>query len=90
MADAAVRPLAIRALADRGHAVPADTLAAITAHLKDGTPRTRIESAVALARLNARAAAPALTELLADGDARGACLLLHRVNRRRCRRPQHG
>ncbi len=67
-ADAAVRPLAIRALADRGHAVPTDTLAAITSRLKDGAPRTRIESAVALARLNAYAAAPALTELLADAD----------------------
>ena len=79
-ADAAVRPLAVRALADRGHAVPADTLAAITAGLKDGVLRTRIESAVALARLNAKAAAPALTELLADADptvshTAGQCLI---------------
>ena len=67
-ADAALRPLAIRAVADRGHAVPEATLVGIVRSLKDGSPRTRIESAVALARLKATTAAAALTELLADAD----------------------
>ena len=67
-ADASIRPLAIRAIADRGASVPAETLNTITAALKDNSPRTRVESSVALARLNAKAAAPALTELLGDAD----------------------
>jgi putative membrane-bound dehydrogenase-like protein len=66
--DAALRPLAIRALADRGYALPAETVAAITEALKDGSPRTRIEATVALTRLKSKASAAALTALLADAD----------------------
>ena len=67
-ADPSIRPLAIRAIADRGVSVPAETLTVITAALKDSPPRTRIECAVALARLNSKTSAPALTELLGDAD----------------------
>lgn len=67
-ADPALRPLAIRALADRGPALTPDLLTAVLEALKDSSPRTRVEAAVALARLNATSAAPALTALLADAD----------------------
>ena len=66
--DPVVRPFAIRALADRSHAVPPDTLTVITEGLKDDSPRTRIESSVALARVNGKSSAISLTELLGDGD----------------------
>ncbi len=68
LADAALRPLAIRAVADRGLAVPAETIHAITAALQDASPRARLEAAVALTRLDAKASAPALTALLGDAD----------------------
>lgn len=68
IADAPLRPFAIRALADRAPVLSTEMLTVITDALKDAMPRTRIEAAVALARLKAAASAPALTELLADAD----------------------
>ena len=68
VADPGIRALAIRALADRSQPVPAETLTLITASLKDSSPRTRLESSVALARLSAKTSAFALTDLLGGDD----------------------
>ncbi|MDB6069421.1 MAG: Trehalose utilization [Verrucomicrobiales bacterium] len=67
-ADAALRPLAIRALGDRGESVPAEAIAVLSAGLKDALPRTRVEASVALTRLAQKPAAAAIAELLADAD----------------------
>ncbi len=69
MGDAALRPLAIRAVADRGRALTPGLQAAVVAALGDASARTRTEAAVALARAKAVGGAAALAELLADGDA---------------------
>ncbi len=66
--DAALRPYVVRGLADRGRILPAETIAAITAALKDGSPRTRIEAIVALTRAQATSGSPAIAGLLADAD----------------------
>lgn len=68
MADAALRPLAIRAVSDRGRALSPGLEAAIVAALGDGAARTRTEAAVALARCQAVGSAAALAELLGDAD----------------------
>ncbi len=67
-ADASLRPLIVRALADRAAPVPAETLRVITSAVQDPLPRTRLEASLALARLGAQASAPDLTPLLADPD----------------------
>ncbi|MES2708781.1 MAG: PVC-type heme-binding CxxCH protein [Verrucomicrobiota bacterium] len=67
--DAAIRALAIRALGDRGGVSPVEATAAVLAGLKDELPRVRLESEIAMARLNLKAEAAAVTPLLADADA---------------------
>jgi putative membrane-bound dehydrogenase-like protein len=66
--DDAIRPFVIRALADRSlpqSDVPAD---AIKRGLSDSNPRTRLEAAVALARLKQLDAAGDIIALLGDED----------------------
>ena len=67
-ADPALRPFAIRALADRSYPLPAGAISAITSALKDEAPRTRMEACVALTRAKVTAEAEAAGELLADAD----------------------
>ncbi|HTU26590.1 MAG TPA: discoidin domain-containing protein, partial [Pirellulales bacterium] len=66
--DAALRPLAIRALADREDQLAGVPVAPILAGLADSAPRTRLEAVVALARLGEVGHAPALLPLVADAD----------------------
>lgn len=66
--DATIRALAIRALADRGGVASAQVAAAVVAGLKDESPRVRLESEIALARLNLQEHAPDALPLLADAD----------------------
>lgn len=66
--DAQIRPLAIRALADRWDQQQEIPLQVIVDGLKDTAPRTRLESAVALARLNQTEQAAAIATLLDDQD----------------------
>ena len=68
MADAALRPLAIRAASDRGRALSRGLQAAMVVALGDASARTRTEAAVALARSQAAGSAGALAELLGDAD----------------------
>lgn len=71
--DAVLRRFAIRALADRRDELDAVPVEVLVATLSDAEPRTRLESAVALARLgsqrlDAAEAARALAERLDDAD----------------------
>lgn len=66
--DAAIRPFVVRALGDRAdqtEGVPAELL---TQAVNDPHPRTRLEAAVAIARLERRELAGAVTKLFADSD----------------------
>ena len=66
--DDALRPFAIRALADREDQLDDVPVGPLLAGLTDRNPRTRLESAVALARLGKTEHAAAILPLLADKD----------------------
>jgi putative membrane-bound dehydrogenase-like protein len=66
--DPAIRPLAIRALADRDDQLADLPVAPLLAGVGDAEPRTRLESAVAIARLGKVEHAAAILPLLADAD----------------------
>lgn len=66
--DAAVRPFAIRALADRGNEVADVAVEPIITGMVDVNPRTRLESAVALARIGRADVAGSVAQLVADID----------------------
>ncbi|MHC4880875.1 MAG: DUF7133 domain-containing protein, partial [Planctomycetota bacterium] len=66
--DATIRAFAIRALADRASTQNNVPAAAISGGLSDDNARTRLESAVALARLNHIDAAPQIIGQLGDDD----------------------
>ena len=66
--NSSLRPLAIRALADRWDQLDAIPAATLVDGLTDANPRTRLEAAVALARLGKSEHAAAITPLLADAD----------------------
>jgi putative heme-binding domain-containing protein len=66
--DAALRPFAIRGLADREDQLSGLPIEPLLAGLTDQDPRTRLEAAVALARLGEVKYAPAIVPLLADSD----------------------
>lgn len=67
--DSKLRPFLIRALGDRGGISNAESIKTIVAGLGDENPRTRLESAVALARLQAKESASSIAPLLEDPDA---------------------
>ncbi|HEX4142672.1 MAG TPA: discoidin domain-containing protein [Pirellulales bacterium] len=66
--DAALRPFAIRALADREDQLADLPVEPLLAGLADPQPRTRLEAAIALARLGKAEHAVAILPLLADDD----------------------
>ena len=66
--DAALRPFAIRALTDREDQLDGVPVEPLLAGLSDPNPRTRLEAAVALARLGKAEYAAAILPLLADKD----------------------
>ncbi len=66
--DEALRPLAIRALADREDQLNNLPVEPLLAGITDRDPRTRLESAIALARLGKTEYATAILPLLADSD----------------------
>ncbi len=66
--DAALRPFAIRALADRDDQLAGVPVEPLLTGLADPNPRTRLEAAVAVARLGRVEHAAAILPLLADSD----------------------
>ncbi|MBI1313982.1 c-type cytochrome [bacterium] len=66
--DATIRPFAIRALGDRATTQSGVPIDVIKRGLSDSHPRTRLEAAVALARLNAVDATSDIVPLLGDAD----------------------
>lgn len=66
--DEAIRPFAVRAAADReGQMQDIDT-GAVTAGCASSNPRLKLESAIAIARLDKPGLAPAILPLLGDAD----------------------
>jgi putative heme-binding domain-containing protein len=66
--DATLRPLAIRALTDRWDQLDNVSASTLVAGLADANPRTRLEAALALARLGKVEHAAAIVPLVADAD----------------------
>ncbi len=66
--DAALRPFAIRALADREDQLADVPVEPLLAGISDPNPRTRLEATIALARLGKAEHAAAILPLLAEKD----------------------